>query len=209
LKQARDTIDDQVSTRLRAERAAIVETESKRARALLAADLEQRDQQLADLAQLLATNNEKLAEAQRAQADVLRKQRQLDDAKRELDLAVEQKVQDALVAVRDKAKIEVEDAFGTRITEKEKQIAGMHRQIEELRRRAEQGSQQLQGEALEIELESLLRTSFPRDTIEPVRKGDFGGDVLHRVFGADGRPCGTIIWGPSEPRIGSMGGSAS
>jgi hypothetical protein len=194
VRRARETVEEQVANKLNTERVAIRESEQKKARALLSADLDHRDRQLADLQESLTLNNAKLAEAQRTQAEVLRKERELDDAKRELDLAVERKVQEALMAVRDKAKIEVEDAFKTRITEKETQIAGMHRQIEELRRRAEQGSQQLQGEALEIELESLLRTAFPRDTIEPVRKGEFGGDVLHRVFGPDERFGGSIIW---------------
>ena len=35
---------------------------------------------------------------------------------------------------------------------------------------------------------------FPRDTIEPVAKGEFGGDVLHRVNGPQGQHCGTILW---------------
>jgi hypothetical protein len=52
----------------------------------------------------------------------------------------------------------------------------------------------LQGEALELELESLLRNRFPRDLIEPVAKGECGGDVLHRVLGAAGQACGTILW---------------
>src|SRR5208283_117306 len=61
-------------------------------------------------------------------------------------------------------------------------------------RKAEQGSQQLQGEVQELELESLLRAKFPQDTIDPVPKGEHGGDVLHRVFGPFSQPCGTILW---------------
>jgi hypothetical protein len=125
---------------------------------------------------------------------VLRKERELDDARREVELTIETKVQQALAAVHEKAKLDAEDAFKSKVAEKEAQIAGMNRQIEELRRRAEQGSQQLQGEALELELESLLRHQFPRDQIEPVPNGDFGGDVLHRVFGPGGQTCGTILW---------------
>ena len=143
---------------------------------------------------MLATNNAKLAEAQQAQTDMLRKQRELEDAKREVELTVEKKVQENLGAVRDKARLEAEDALKSKVTEKEAQIAGMQRQIEELRRKADQGSQQLQGEALEIELESLLRSRFPRDLIEPVAKGEFGGDVVHRVLGPGGQRCGTILW---------------
>jgi hypothetical protein len=70
----------------------------------------------------------------------------------------------------------------------------MQRQIEDLKRKAEQGSQQLQGEVQELELEELLRSKFPMDSVEPVAKGEFGGDVLHRVFGPTGKPCGTILW---------------
>lgn len=89
----------------------------------------------------------------------MRNQRELDDARRELDLSVEKKVQDSLVAVRDKAKAEAEENLKSKVLEKEAQITGMQRQIEDLRRKAEQGSQQLQGEALELELEALLHLS--------------------------------------------------
>jgi hypothetical protein len=194
IAKAREAIDEEVTQKLKTERVSIVETETRKARLALAADLEQRDWQVAELQQNLTTNNAKLAEAQQAQADVLRKQRELDDARRELDLSIEKKVQESLVAVREKARAEAEDGLKAKVSEKETQIAGMQRQIEELRRKAEQGSQQLQGEALELELESLLRGRFPRDLIEPVPKGEFGGDVLHRVLGASGQHCGTMIW---------------
>jgi hypothetical protein len=194
LAKARETLDEQLAVKMSAERVAIADAEARKARLALADDLGQRDRQLAELQQMLATNNAKLAEAQQAQADMLRKQRELEDAKREVELTVEKKVQENLAIVRDKARLEAEDALKSKVTEKETQIAGMARQIEELRRRADQGSQQLQGEALEIELESLLRSRFPRDLIEPVAKGEFGGDVVHRVLAANGQRCGTILW---------------
>lgn len=194
LAKAREAIDEQVAAKLKAERTSIVEAEAKKARVALANDLEQRDRKLAELQQNLTVNNAKLAEAQAAQAGMLRKERELEDAKRELELTVEKKVQENLVAVRDKAKLEAEDALKAKVTEKETQIAGMQRQIEDLQRKASQGSQQLQGEALELELESQLRGRFPRDLIEPVPKGEFGGDVLHRVLGPAGQTCGAILW---------------
>jgi len=78
--------------------------------------------------------------------------------------------------------------------EKEQTITSMQKQIEDLKRRAEQGSQQLQGEVQELELEGLLRAKFPRDVIEPVPKGEHGGDILQRVVGPLGQVCGTILW---------------
>jgi hypothetical protein len=111
-----------------------------------------------------------------------------------LELTVAKRVQAELSEVRTQAKREGEEGLKLKVLEKEEQIASMQRQIEELRRKAEQGSQQLQGEAQELELESLLRIKFARDTIDPVPKGEFGGDVLHRVIGPLGQLCGTILW---------------
>jgi hypothetical protein len=143
---------------------------------------------------VLKQQDAKLAEAQKAQADLLRKQRDLDDAKRELELTVEKRVQADLALAREKAKKEAEDEMKLKVMEAEQTIASMQKQIEDLKRRAEQGSQQLQGEVQELELEALLATRFPRDTIQPVPKGEFGGDILQRVVGPLGQQCGTILW---------------
>ena len=86
---------------------------------------------------------------------MIRKQRELDDQKREFDLTVETRVQESLGAVRDKAKREAEDELKLRLAEREETIASMQCQIEVLKQKAEQGSQQLQGEVQEMELETL------------------------------------------------------
>ena len=70
----------------------------------------------------------------------------------------------------------------------------MRKQVEELRRKSEQGSQQLQGEVQELELEAILRSQFPKDEFEPVAVGRAGGDILQKVIGAGGTVCGTILW---------------
>ncbi len=189
-----DQVADQVAAQLKAERARIIAEESKKAKLASAAELENKVRELADLQDALNANNEKLAEAQKAQAELIKKQRELDDAKRELELTVEKRVQDGLTEVRTQARKEAEDEQKLKVMEKEQTIAAMQKQIEDLKRRAEQGSQQLQGEVQELEIENLLRSKFPFDAIEPVPKGEFGGDVLHRVVGAGGQPGGTILW---------------
>jgi hypothetical protein len=136
----------------------------------------------------------KLAEAQKAQAVLLRKQRELDDALRELDLTVEKRIQEGLTTARNLARKEAEEELKLKVLDKEQVISSLQKQIEDLKRRADQGSQQAQGEVLELELEATLRARFPRDVIEPVPKGEFGGDVLQRVLGPHGQPCGTILW---------------
>ena len=192
--KAKQAIDDQVAEKLVAERAKIVSEESKKAKLALQSDIDQKARELAELQDVLTQRNAKLAEAQQAQADLIRQKRELDDARRELELTVEKRVQDGLLATREQAKKEAEEGLKLKVMEKEQTIASMQTQIEELKRRAEQGSQQLQGEVQELELEAVLRTKFPRDTIEPVPKGEFGGDALQRVIGPLGQVCGTILW---------------
>lgn len=192
--KAMQTVDDQVAEKLLLERARIVAEESKKAKLALQTDIDQKARELTELQDLLTQRDVKLAEAQKAQADLIRQKRELDDAKRELELTVEKRVQDGLSVTREQAKKEAEEGLKLKVMEKEQTIASMQTQIEELKRRAEQGSQQLQGEVQELELEAVLRTKFPRDTIEPVPKGEFGGDALQRVMGPLGQLCGTILW---------------
>lgn len=194
VSKAKQAIDDQVAEKLLVERAKIASEESKKAKLALQSDIDEKARELAELQDVLTQRNAKLAEAQQAQADLIRQKRELDDAKRELELTVEKRVQDGLLATREQAKKEAEESLKFKVMEKEQTIASMQTQIEELKRRAEQGSQQLQGEVQELELEALLRAKFPRDTIEPVPKGEFGGDALQRVMGPLGQVCGTILW---------------
>ena len=194
IEKAKETIEEEVAEKLKAERKIISVEEAKKARVLLGADLDQKAKELTELQEVLKQRDEKLAEAQKAQAELIRKQRELDDATREMELTIEKRVEESLVVVRNKAKLEAEDGLKLKVAEKEQTIASMQKQIEELKRRAEQGSQQLQGEVQELELEDTLRTKFPRDLIEPVPKGEHGGDALHRVCGPLQQLCGTILW---------------
>ena len=194
LEKAKTAIDEQVAAKVKAERQVIAADEARKAKERAASDLEQKAKEVSELQEVLKERDAKLAEAQKAQAEITRKQRELDDARREMDLTIEKKVQESQAVIRDKARQEAEEALKLRVLEKEEQIASMQRQIEELKRKAEQGSQQLQGEAQELELESLLRSKFPMDLIEPVPKGEFGGDVIQKVLGVAGQPCGTILW---------------
>ena len=194
LSKAKDNIDEEIAGRVKEEAVKIAANEAKKAKMILGAELDQKSKELTDLQDVLAERDKKLAEAQKAQAELIKKQRELDDAKREMDLTIEKRVQEGLSATRDQARKEVERELNLKVAEKEQTITSMQKQIEDLKRRAEQGSQQLQGEVQELELESLLGAQFPFDNIEPVPKGEFGGDTLQRVINSNGQACGTILW---------------
>ena len=198
LTTAKNKLDEQVAQQvedqLKIDRAKITIEESRKSKQAFSNDLEQRSREVAELQAILKSQEAKLTEAQKTQADLLRKQRELDDAKRELDLTIEKRIQEGLSVTRHQARKEAEDEQRLKVLEKEQTIVAMQKQIEDLKRRSEQGSQQLQGEVQELELENLLRSKFPFDVIEPVPKGEFGGDILHRIIGPSGQPNGTILW---------------
>ncbi len=174
LAREKEAVDQQVTEKVKLERAKIAAEESKKAKLAMGNDLEQKVKELAELQVVLKQRDEKLAEAQNAQADLIRKQRELDDAKREMELTIEKRVQQNLTTAREQGKKEAAEELTLKVMEKEQTILGMQKQIEELKRRAEQGSQQLQGEVLELQLQSMLSGKFPHDLIEPVPKGDHG-----------------------------------
>jgi hypothetical protein len=194
LAKARESLDEQISQRLEAERKQVIATEAKKAREQVAGDLDAMKQRLAESEQLLEARNAKLAEAQQAQAEALRKQRELDEKTRELEVTIEKRVQASQTELVAKARQEVTDELKSQVSQKDAQIDSLGRTVEELKRKLEQGSQQTQGEAFELELESLLKGRFPLDLIEPVAKGETGGDIVHTVNGQIGASAGVILW---------------
>ena len=147
-----------------------------------------------DLRSQIEEKDKKLAEAQQQELDLRKKARELEDAKRAFELEVTRKLDEERGKIREAVAKSLTEEYRLKEAEKEKQISDMKRQIDELKRKAEQGSQQLQGEVLEIQLEEILKAHFPDDQIEPVPKGIRGADVLQKVQNQFGQYCGTIIW---------------
>jgi len=194
VREQEAAIDEQIADGLLRGRQKIAEEEAKRARQAVVADLAAKDAELASLREGLENSTAKISQLSKAQAELILRERQLAADRDSLELSVEKRVSEKLEAVRSQARRDAEEDLRLKVVEKEQQIVGMQRQIEELKRRSEQGSQQLQGEVLELELEKLLAATFPMDRIEPVPKGEFGGDTVQRVLGPLGQLCGTILW---------------
>lgn len=209
LEKAKESVDTQVAEKLTAERRRIADEEAKKAHRALSTELEQKATEITDLERVLKERDAKLSEAQKAQAELIKKKRELDDAKREMDLTVEKRVQESVESVRLKATREAEEALKLKVAEKEETIAAMQRQIEVLKQKAEQGSQQLQGEVQELELEALLTTTYPQDSILPVPKGEHGGDIIQCVNGRSVSPAARFSGRRSERSIGARAGYPS
>jgi hypothetical protein len=192
--EAERRMAEQVRARLEVERKQWTTQEAARAKQQVAAELDRQAGELKDRDARLESLTSKLKAAQEQEAEFLRQKRALDDERRELKLQVEKQVQQEIEAVRRQAQSQAEERMGLQVRDKDEAIQGLRRQIDELKRKAEQGSQQAQGEVLETQAEQQLRTRFPMDDIQPVPKGQFGGDLLHTVRDAAGQSCGTILW---------------
>jgi hypothetical protein len=186
-------IDAAVEQKLRAERAVLAKAAEKKASDTYAGRLLAVEQELAD-------KKAKLAEAENAELALRKERRTLEEEKQRLELEIERRLQAERLSIRAATQKEEEQNYLLKLAEKDKVISDMKTQVEELRRKSDQGSQQLQGEVLELELEAMLRTAFPPDQIEPVPKGRNGGDVVQKVVGPNGLQCGTILWESKRTR---------
>jgi hypothetical protein len=149
---------------------------------------------LEDLEMTLKEKDERLQKAEQSELELRKAKRQLEEDKRVFELKMERTLAQERQKITEKAKSDVEESHRLKDMEKDKQLDDMKRQIEELKRKAEQGSQKIQGEVLELELEKILRDEFQFDEIEPVSAGVRGGDIIHTVKTQSGRICGKILW---------------
>ena len=147
-----------------------------------------------DLKEQLEEKTKNLEEAQKHELALRKKQRELEEKEEKLELELSRKIDDERQKIIEKASQGFEEKHRLKDAEKDKQLNDMKTQIDELKRKADQGSQQMQGEVLELELEESLKEEFPFDDIEPVAKGTRGGDIIQIVKTQSGRICGKILW---------------
>lgn len=142
----------------------------------------------------LDTQAKELEHARQTELTLRKRERELERKQQDIELTVARKLDDERNRVVVETETRLSEQQRLKDAEKERQLADLRRQIEDLKRKADQGSQQLQGEAGEEELESLLRSTFPWDDIAPVPQGIRGADLHQIVVDAHGSRCGTMLW---------------
>jgi len=187
LDSATKSLEEQIVTRLDAEREELLKKASEKAKEDVAAQLQEQSEELSEAKQ-------KLKVAQAAEMEIRKKARELEEQKEEFDLTIARKLDEERKKIRDDAKREAQAERELKDAEKDKIIGDLRKEIADLQRKSEQGSQQLQGEVMELSLEEQLKRLFPLDSIDPVPKGVHGGDVIHEVHDGIQSMCGSILW---------------
>ncbi len=141
----------------------------------------------------IAEQQERLRVQSEKELELLRKTRELEQQQENMGLELERRMNEERSRMREQFEVQFVEQQRLRELEKDKKIDDMQKLIDDLQRKSQQGSQQTQGEVLELELEQALRSAFVWDEIKPVPKGVKGADVVHRVI-EQGRDSGIILW---------------
>jgi len=149
--------------------------------------------------------NKELEIAQRAELELRKEKNKLDEERRTFELDKQRQMDKEREVIRQKSLEEASEKFHLKEKEKDMMIESLRKSLEEANRKAMVGSQQLQGEVLELDFEQLLRTSFPQDRIEPIAKGVLGADVRQVVVSPMGVDCGSILWENKRTKAWSDG----
>lgn len=139
-------------------------------------------------------NEEKLKEARQKELEFLKKEQELKNKEAELDIQLQKKLNDERNNLLNVIQKQEQERNALKFKEFEKQIEDQKKLIDEMKRKAEQGSMQRQGEVQELALEEMLKSTFPFDIIEEVGKGIKGADCMQFVRDSNGRECGKIIY---------------
>jgi hypothetical protein len=122
-----------------------------------------------------------------------RDKQKIEEEREKLALDVARKIDEERGKMKEEVARQVSEQHRLKEVEKDRHIEALKNQIEDLKRKAEQGPGEV-GETLEWILESTLKEHFKHDIIEPVPRGMRGADVMQRVCSTTGQVCGTIIW---------------
>lgn len=187
LETKAEQLDDEVLRKVKEEKLAITEKIREQIK-------NENKLELDDIKSQLESKNKKLEEAQRLELELRTKSRELEEEKKDFELHKQRELDASRQEIEQKAKNDAATEYKLQIRERDEKLRRMSEQIENLKKKTEQGSPQLQGEAQELELEDFLRSNFPLDDIIEVKKGQKGADIIQKVKNEFGVECGTILW---------------
>lgn len=151
-------------------------------------------EQIKDLQKELDQKSTQVKELNKTKAEVEKLKREKDELRDQVALEKEKEFSDKLIEEKQKIKKQSDEENTLKIKELEKKLEDQTKLAEEMKRKAEQGSMQLQGEIQELELENILRNLYPFDEVTEIKKGQRGADIIQIVKTNQGNECGKIYY---------------
>lgn len=187
LEQRQQAVGAEVGRQLEAERQKLKEAAAREARELLGVEL-------ADLKARADLQKVQLDAARVQELELRKARRALEEQKQALELDIARRLDAERQKIVAQAAATAAEEQRLRFAEKERIISDMQAQIAALKQKSEQGSMQLQGDVLEVDLEQRIAAAFPVDLVEAVSTGVRGADIRHAVRTSTAQPCGLIVW---------------
>ena len=187
LEKERETLEEEIERKLKLR---LAEAE---ARAAQKAESKFADR-MKDLQETLKEREDAIKNFRENELELRRKQRELEQAKENAELDIQRKLDEERARVRAEVETKAAEQHRLKDLEMEKVINDLKSALEDMRRKAEQGSMETQGEVLELDFEAQLRRFFAHDDIQPVPKGMRGADLIQKVRTPLGADCGILLW---------------
>lgn len=197
-EELRHSIEDEVKNKSKEEIAKLEEKATEKAKEKFILESKAREDELIE-------NRKQNKELREQLTELMKQLREEKTARENAEVLMQKRLLEEQEKIRVKAKEEDSEKHRLELKEKETQLEGMRKTIEELQRKGSVGSQQLQGEVQELDLEQMLHSMFPQDSIEPVGKGVLGADIRQVVKSPMGMDCGTILWESKRTKAWSDG----
>lgn len=179
--------EKQLAQKLEAEKGKMWEEAQKKA-------TEKNDVELKDLKKANEEKNEQLNKMREEQLELRKEKRAIEEEKKNMKLEIEKKLDEERKTIAEQAKKDASEEMHLKMAEKDKQLEQMKKSVEDLKRKSEQGSMQIQGDVQEDDLKVLLRNNFLMDVIEDVPTGIKGADLVQVVNTSFGNQAGIILW---------------
>mgnify|MGYP001627864893 CR=1 FL=1 len=181
--------------KLEARVASELKTKLAEAQAKAAKQLEDRYAvQMRDLQESIQQRDADLKNFREQELTLRKEKRELEKAREEAELELQRKLDAERDRIRSEVMKQADEQHRRKELEKDKTITDLKAALDAMRRKAEQGSMETQGEVLEQAFEEKLKSFFPHDDIAPVPKGIRGADLVHTVRTPVGGDCGVLLW---------------
>jgi len=190
-----DVLYDQVELELKKQFEAKMKLEKKSLAEKITADI--RDEQAGQLKALqeeLQAKSQQVRELHKAQADIERLKREMTEVAGKAEAEMERKLSQSLADERRKIQESEEEKSEKKVAERDQLIHQLKEQMEIMKRKAEQGSMQIQGEVQELIIEEWLSANYPLDSIEEIKKGARGADCIQTINTRSATNCGKIYY---------------
>ncbi|MBP6975553.1 MAG: DUF2130 domain-containing protein [Candidatus Moranbacteria bacterium] len=197
-RESASLIEKAVAEKIAAERKVIMGQAKEAA-------LQENEKERKMLEEALEEKNAKLQEANEKELMLRKERNRLEEERQSFELEKQRELDEERAKISEEAGRKATEETRFVIAQLQKQLSDATKAKDDLARKLEQGSQQTQGEVLELELETSLRSEFLHDEIVPVPKGVKGADIIQRVFDRGGRLAGQIVWESKNTKVWSEG----